>query len=288
MKHISSSTQLLGIIGHPIGHTLSPPMHNKALSLLELDYLYVVFHVLPQDLEKAVLALPALKIKGINVTIPYKQDVLQYLDEVSPCAKRIGAVNTILVKNGRLYGFNTDGEGFINSLTEAGFNPAGKKIILLGAGGACRAVALSLAWSGAKKLIIAARKVTKAEDLARETKLEQEIEVECLPLVALPEKKVADADLIVNTTPLGMTPYEDQMPYDSFYTLHSGQYICDLIYNPLETQFLKSAKLKGCKTINGVGMLVHQGAKSFSLWTGKTAPVEEMRQIVMEHVDKTR
>lgn len=288
MNQITSSTQIIGIIGHPIGHTLSPLMHNKAFSLLNLDYLYVVFPVVPQDLAKAVLALPALKIKGINVTIPYKQDVLQYLDEISSYAKRIGAVNTIVVKNDKLYGFNTDGEGFITSLTEAGFNPAGKKILLLGAGGACRAIALSLAWSKAKKLIIATRKVTKAEDLVRATKLEQEVEIECHPLATLPAKIVADADLIVNTTPLGMAPYEDKVPYAAFDILRPDQYVCDLIYNPLETVFLKQAKLKGCKTINGVGMLVHQGAKAFSLWTGKTAPVEEMRQVVLENVDKIR
>lgn len=288
MKDITSSTQITGIIGYPIGHTLSPLMHNKAFSLLGLDYLYVVFPVTPNDLAQAVLALPALKIRGINVTIPYKQDVLAYLDHITPKAKRIGAVNTILVENGKMIGYNTDGEGFIKSLTEAAFNPIDKKILLLGSGGACRAVALSLAWSGVNKISVAARNVFKGEEMLKDAKLDREVETQCFSILDIPSKTLEEADLIVNTTPLGMVPYEDQMPNISLEVLHSDQYICDLIYNPLETIFLKQAKLRGCKTLNGVGMLVHQGAEAFTIWTSKAAPIEEMRQVVLDYVCKSR
>ena len=288
VRQITSSTKLTGIIGHPIAHTLSPEMHNRAFSLLGLDYVYVVFSIAPGDLSKVVPALPALAVKGINVTIPYKQEILKYLHEVSPLARRIGAVNTILIENDQLHGFNTDGDGFIVSLAEAGFNSRGKKVLLLGAGGACRAAALALAWSGAEIITIAARDIRKAESLVKETKLDEEAKTKCFVLRNLPTNEIAEADLIVNTTPLGMAPLERQMPLISCDMLHERQYVSDIIYNPLETLFLKKAKLKGCRTINGVGMLVHQGAKAFSLWTKEKAPVEEMRRIVLESVDKGR
>lgn len=286
MREITASTKLTGIIGYPISHTLSPLMHNKAFSLLGLDYVYVVFPVLPTDLAQVVLALPALKIRGVNITIPYKQDVLAHLDEITPEAKRIGAVNTILVENGRTIGYNTDGKGFIKSLVEEGFNPAGKKILLLGAGGACRSVALSLAWAGADKISVAARSVTKAEAMLNEASLE--VETHCYALPDIQPKVLEEADLIVNTTPLGMAPHLDQMPAISLDYLHPEQWVCDLIYNPPETLFLKQAKLKGCKTINGIGMLVHQGAEAFTIWTSHSAPVEEMRQVVLDYVNKSR
>jgi len=288
MREITASTKLTGIIGYPIRHTLSPLMHNKAFSLLGLDYLYVVFPVVPTDFAKAVLALPALKIHGINVTIPYKQDVLPYLDQITPEAQKIGAVNTILVEKGKTIGYNTDGKGFIKSLLEAGFDPKGKKILIIGAGGACRAVAWSLAWSGAGKISIAARKLLKAETMLKEIKIALEIETQCFPLDDFQPKILEEADLIVNTTPLGMSPFLDQMPNIPLDNLHPGQFVCDLIYNPPETLFLKEAKSKGCKTINGVGMLVHQGAEAFTIWTSQPAPIEEMRQIVLDYVKKTR
>jgi shikimate dehydrogenase len=288
MIEITSSTKITGIMGYPIKHTLSPIMHNRAFSLLNLNYLYAVFPVAPKDLAQAVMALPALKIKGVNVTIPFKQDVLKYLDEITPCARRIGAVNTIVNENGKLIGYNTDGEGFINSLKEVNFETAGKKILLLGAGGACRAVALSLAWAGAKKIIVATRNATKAEKMIKETGLEQEVQTECFFLSSLPSEKIAEADLIVNTTPLGMAPFEDKMPDIPLEGLHSAQYVCDLIYNPLKTVLLRKARLKGCKTVNGIGMLVHQGAKSFYLWTKEKPPIDEMRQAILKYVGNSR
>lgn len=288
MVEITSSTKITGIIGYPIKHTLSPIMHNRAFSLLNLDFLYVVFPVEPKDLDKAVMALSALKIKGVNVTIPFKQDILKYLDEIAPCAGRIGAVNTIVNENGKLIGYNTDGEGFINSLKEVNFEIEGKKILLLGAGGACRAVAVALAWAGAKKIIVATRDVNKAEKMIKETGLDQELQTECFSLPGLPAEKIAEPDLIVNTTPLGMAPLEDKMPDISLEGLHSSQYVYDLIYNPLETVLLRQARLKGCKTVNGIGMLVHQGAKSFYLWTQKKPPIEEMRHAILQYVGNSR
>jgi shikimate dehydrogenase len=158
----------------------------------------------------------------------------------------------------------------------------------LGAGGACRAVFMALGWSGAKKISVAARKIDKAEQLIREGKLYIESKTECVSLSHIPVQTLKEASLIVNTTPIGMYPYENNLPPIAFELLQPTQYICDLIYNPLETQFLAKAKLKGCKVVNGVGMLVHQGAKTFSLFTDKKAPIEEMRQVVLDYVSKSR
>lgn len=288
MKEITSKTLITGIFGYPLSHTLSPAMHNKAFEALGLDYVYLPFPVSPENLPPAVKALSALGFKGVNITIPHKEAVMKYLDEVAKEAELIGAVNTIVVKEGKLCGFNTDGSGFLNSLREAGFDPKGKKAVVLGAGGACRAVAMTLSWAGIGKLHLAARSVAKAENLARDISNFSSTWLEVSNLEDLTEQAIGEADLIINTTPVGMYPHVDELAPLNTNALHRGQLVCDLIYNPLQTTLLKEAGKQGCATLNGIGMLVYQGAESFSLWTEKSAPLEVMRQAVLNNVGKSR
>ncbi|MGZ4031231.1 MAG: shikimate dehydrogenase [Tumebacillaceae bacterium] len=274
---ISSSTRLTGLFGHPVSHSKSPQMHNAAFAHLGLDFAYLAFDVMPEQVQAAVHSIRALGLRGVNVTIPHKVAVMPHLDGVSEEAQLIGAVNTIVNEAGRLIGYNTDGIGYITALREeTGFDVAGKKVLLLGAGGAARAVAGQMALSGAGQLTIAARDREKAQELA-----------DHLAAFAATngctfgdaEEMASAYDLIVNTTPVGMHPHVEQVPFDTS-RLQAGQLVCDLIYNPRETRFLQEAAARGCRTHGGLGMFIHQGAHAFRLWTGVEAPVDVMRQTV--------
>lgn len=280
------SPRLVGIIGYPIEHTLSPPMHNAAFQYLGLDYVYVPFPVPPGRLAEAIQGIRALHIAGCNVTIPYKEQVIPLLDHLDVSAKAIGAVNTIVNRDGELWGYNTDGVGFLRSLREeAGVEIKGKSVLILGAGGAARAVGFTLARAGAGRLIIANRSYDKGLKLARDisgtagglaeaVELKPEVLKNCLPAV----------DILVNTLPLGMYPQVDEMPPLEEEWLTPPLVVCDLIYNPRKTKLLVKAEQRGCPVLNGEDMLVYQGAEAFRLWTGQEAPALIMRRVLNQYL----
>ena len=268
-KHINGRTKILGIIGDPIEHSFSPYIHNTLCNQLDLNYSYVPFKVSSENLHDAVKGLKAVGIVGFNVTIPHKKNIIRYLDNVSKEALLMGAVNTVKNVEGRLYGYNTDGEGFIRSLYEEGVYVKGKNIIILGAGGAARGVGIKMALEGAESIVILNRTVERAYEISsiindniRGVSKHDVLNREILLHYG------QSCDILINTTPLGMYPDVDSCPVDDMDFLHSGIVVCDLIYNPFKTIFLKKAEEKGCKVINGLGMLLFQGINSFQIWTG--------------------
>lgn len=266
--------KIVGIIGHPIGHSLSPVMHNAAFQKLALDYEYVPFDVAPADLKEAVSGLRALHIAGFNVTIPHKETVVPLLDEVTKLAKSIGAVNTVVNQAGKLIGYNTDGPGFIASLKEdASFEPKGKKVVILGAGGASRAVATLLIEEKVKLLTISDIDENKGRELCDylDCTFAKNDSVELT-------KAIEVADLLVNATPIGMAPKVGQSPLPDKTKLPKTMTVYDLVYNPAETLLIKSARAAGCSAVSGLGMLVRQGALAFELFTSEEAPVDVMWQ----------
>lgn len=282
MLNISGKTKIIGVFGYPIEHSLSPPMHNAAFSYLGLDYCYLAFSVRPEDLKPAVESVRALNLVGVNVTIPHKERVLPYLDEVSREARLIGAVNTIHNKGGKLIGYNTDIRGFLTSLKQAGFNPKGKKVVVIGAGGAARAVSFALSQEGIHSLFILNRSLEKAESLTKMVKKS----IINLNIRALPLRKkelikaIERADLLVNATSLGMVPKTSQSPLAGFGLLPKSLVVYDLVYNPVDTKLIRLARKSKGKTIGGLEMLIQQGAKSFEIFTGLKAPQEVMRKAV--------
>jgi len=285
MDMISSSTRLTGLLGHPVAHSKSPQMHNAAFADLGIDCRYLAFDVAPERIGEAGASIRALNMRGVNVTIPHKVAVIPYLDELSEEARLIGAVNTIVLQDGRLIGHNTDGIGYISALREeTGVTVIGKRVLLLGAGGAARAVAAQMALYGAAKLTVVAREAAKAEELA--CHLAHLTETDGISFARLHELGAAftaDYDLIVNTTPVGMHPHVDEVPMPTEW-LHGDQLISDLIYNPRMTRFLLEAAERGCTVHGGLGMFIHQGAHAFALWTGTPAPTDVMRQTVESYL----
>ncbi|HEY8347601.1 MAG TPA: shikimate dehydrogenase [Symbiobacteriaceae bacterium] len=272
---------LLGVIGWPVGHSLSPVMHNAAFRAEGMDCHYVAFAVPPADLAAALAGIRALGIHGVNVTIPHKEAVIPLLDEVAPSARQMGAVNTIANREGRLVGYNTDGWGFISSLEEAGVKPAGMRAVVLGAGGAARAVAVHLALSGVSRLTISNRTAERAERLAALVRdLVPGTEAEAVASGSEEEAAVlAEADLVVNCTPLGMHPDGvDLTPLPRIDLLPPGAVVYDTVYRPRETRLLREARQRGLRTISGVGMLVHQGACAWEYWFGRRGPVSVMAE----------
>jgi len=257
-------------------------MHNAAFESLGLDFIYLLFSVRPPYLKDAVMGLRALNVVGANVTIPYKEEVMKYLDEVTPEAKLIGAVNTIHNREGKLIGYNTDGQGFITSLLIDGrVELEGQKVLLIGAGGAGKAVAVKLAERGVESLGITDKIVERAEALVG--RLRENIP-DC-PIYAIPpgDKEFArtllGSTLLINATPVGMKE-GDPCVIDPEY-LHKGLFVYDVIYNR-ETPLIEAAKKRGLKVLGGMGMLIHQGAAAFEIWTGQKAPIEVMRNRILE------
>ncbi len=275
---ITGKTRVLGIIGWPVTHSLSPVMHNAAFKYLGLDFCYIPFSVKERSFDSAIKGIPALNIAGLNITVPYKERVLSCLSEISKEAKIIGAVNTIKVEEDRLIGHNTDGIGFISSLAEAGHPVKNHSLLIIGAGGAAKAVVFQSAAEGAREIIIANRTIDKAIDLKRQTKTHFPlIEINAIGIRDLELKTASSrADIVVNATSLGLR-MEDPSPLPNGF-LHEGQFICDLIYNPPETALIRDARESGCQYMNGIGMLLHQGGASFKIWTEVEPPLEVMRQ----------
>jgi shikimate dehydrogenase len=268
---IRGTTKITGIFGCPVGHSLSPCMQNAAFQALALDYCYVPFEVPPEMLEKAVSGIRAMKIRGINITIPHKEKVIPFLDEVREDASLIGAVNTIVNEDGRLIGHNTDGKGFIEATRERGISVGGKKILIIGAGGAARAVGAALLHEGGR-LFIHSRTLEKARRLAEDLD-RAEASVEVRPQLG----DLSEFDMVINSTPLGLKD-DDPLPF-AVSLLGPGQIVFDLIYR--QTPLLKESAEMGCETLDGLGMLLWQGALAFELWTGQKAPVEAMRRALL-------
>jgi shikimate dehydrogenase len=260
-------------------------MHNAAFAELGLEWAYVPLPVYPDHVAEAVRGLRGLGFAGANVTVPHKQAVLAHLDDVSHAAQVIGAVNTIVVRDGSLYGDNTDASGFITSLREVGFDPAGAYCALLGAGGAARAVAHGLADAGALQVCVYNRTFSRARDLCLDmAKFYSDVRFEPASLGDL-TAIADDTDLLVNATSIGMWPDTETTPWPGEAPVPGHLTVCDLVYNPLETLFLTQARAVGAETVNGLGMLVHQGAASFEMWTGRPAPVETMREACLKALE---
>ena len=272
---VSGRTKVCALIGDPVEHSLSPHFQNAAFQHLKIDYVYVTFKVGRKELEPAIQGVRSLKIHGLNVTMPLKVDVIQYLDQLDENAKTMGAVNTILNSKGDLIGYNTDGKGTLMALEEINQSPTDRKIVILGAGGASRAVSYSLA-PEAREAVILNRTVKKAEKLAKElaSRFGDKVRYGKLCRSQIGEE-LKDADLLINATSVGMRPNEGETPVDQD-LLRPELTVFDLVYDPLETRLLKEAKSVGAKTIEGLTMLVYQGAASFEIWTGKNAPIDVM------------
>lgn len=279
---VDAKTRAVALFGYPVHHSFSPAMHNAAFRARGFNCVYLAVPVPPERLGAAVAALAALDFIGANVTVPHKERVLFHLDEVTREARLIGAVNTIVNMGGHLAGHNTDGPGFIRAVRENGGNPCGEAAVILGAGGAARAVAVSLALSGAKELVVFNRTPERAARLAA---LVRELGVmaaaygwDALEAADLRARSAfARAALIVQTTSLGMHPDIAAHPPVPLEWMSANHLVYDLVYNPAETTFLRAARSAGARAANGLGMLLYQGVIAFELWTGEPAPVETMR-----------
>lgn len=277
-----TQNKLLAIIGHPIGHSLSPLMHNTALHALGLDYDYRPIDIEPSQLKQGIQDLITQGIVGFNVTIPHKQSVIPFLHEISDEARTIGAVNTIVVRDGRLHGYNTDVYGVSKSLEPHAARLEGKNVVILGAGGAARAVLFCLLNQFKPAGIsLATRSIERGKELAGSFGQKHSITVLSLPDPSL-HQLVTEATFVVNATPAGMTPNVSASPLPTTIAFHRDQIVFDLIYTPMQTTLLKIAAAHGATTIDGLEMFLHQGAKAFELFTGKTMPLDEIRRVIEE------
>ncbi len=282
---ISGEPRVCGILGNPIEHTLSPVMHNAAFEELNLDFVYVAFRVRREELRDAIIGSRSLNILGLNVTMPHKNAVMRYLDELDPTARSIGAVNTILNDEGRLIGYNTDGIGALKALKENGITPNGKKLLLLGAGGAGKAIAFHAAQE-VTELVILNRTPRKAKKLAEVLRKEFSKKINSKELsTETVEQELKDTDIVINATSVGMHPDIDQSLVPQS-LLRPDLCVMDIIYNPLETMLAKDAKAVGAKVVSGIEMLVYQGAASFEIWTNHPAPVKVMKQAVLNKLSE--
>ena len=277
MTKISGQTRIVGVIGDPVQHSRSPQMHNAAIVERKLDYVYVPFHVRSGELREAIEGFKALNVLGVNVTIPHKQTVMSILDDVSHEATLIGAANTLIFCDGRVSGDNTDAQGFLRAMTEEGIDiPVGGSAVVLGAGGAARAVVVALALSGLGLITVANRTGWKAIQFEKNLATISETEISAVDLASNQlNSAIRSADLLVNTTSVGMQE-TDQLLIDPD-SLNPGTIVYEIVYTPPETPLLRVAREKGCQTIGGIGMLVHQGAIAIEKWIGIVPNVETMR-----------
>ncbi|MDR5710090.1 MAG: shikimate dehydrogenase [Armatimonadota bacterium] len=280
---ISPGTQLVALLGDPVSHSLSPRMHAAAFAALGLRWAYVALRVLPSDLAEAVRGLRALGFAGANVTVPHKEAVVPLVDRLDEVARACGAVNTLVFgESRRIHGYNTDVAGVRRTLEHVGFRAAGCRAAVLGAGGSARAVCVALAQEGVAEVLLFARRVERAEFLAGQmSTLFPQVRFAAYPLEpASLRAQLAEAELLVNATPVGMHPDRDASPIPSPEFLHPCMVVFDLVYNPPRTRLLQLAQQAGARTIGGLLMLAYQGASSFELWTGKSAPVEVMLRAI--------
>lgn len=277
---ITGKTNCVGILGYPVGHSLSPVMHNAAFEKNQMDYVYIPLPTAPIDLADAVRAMKVWNFCGANVTIPHKVAVMDYLDEIDEDARMIGAVNTITIRDGKTIGSNTDGIGFIASLRKADAPPEGGEAVLLGAGGAARAVVWGLIQNGIKKITLVVRNEEKGKAFAERFMQYGDITVTVFGS-RVAQTALRTCTLLVNTTPLGMAPNIDAMPKVDWQDVAPQAVVYDLIYTPLMTRFLLEGEKHGHQIINGKTMLIEQGAASFVKWTG----IEPSRDAMEEAFD---
>ena len=270
-------SELVGAFGCPIDENPSGVMEEAAFAKCGLDYRYLMIKVNKGDLKAAMDGVRAFNMRGINLTIPHKVEVLKYLDELSPAAEIIGAVNMVVNNNGKLFGENTDGKGYLISLENEGITPEGKTVMILGAGGAARAISVECALAKAKKIIIANRNREVGENLVNLICERTDVPAEFMAwegAISIPQ----DVDIFTNATSVGLYPNIDQKPDVDYDTLCSSMVVTDVIFNDPHSLFLQEAEKRGAKTINGLGMLVNQGALNFKLWTGVDAPIDTMKE----------
>ena len=280
MIDINAQTQLCGVLGNPVEHSLSPAIHNAAFQKLGLNYVYLAFRV--EDLESAIRGIRALgNIRGFSVTIPHKVAVMPYLDEVETTARHIGSVNTIVVENGRLLGYNTDASGALRALTDAGVTLNGQRVLIAGSGGAARAIAFALASrTGIERLTILGIEDAERRHLVDDLRAKTAVIVEDGPLnEATLEEAIKGSHVLVHCTPIGMSPNIDRTCIPAG-VLRSTLTVMDIVYNPLETRLLREARAAGCRTIRGLEMFLNQAVAQFELWTQQSAPADVMRTVL--------
>lgn len=280
---ITGKTKLTALLGSPVAHSISPQMHNEAFRQLGLDYVYLAFDVKPEVLKEAVTGLKAAGICGFNLTMPLKVHILPLLDELTPAARLAGAVNTVMVKDHRLIGHTTDGIGYMRSVSDAGHNIIGKKMTLLGAGGAATAICVQAALDGVSSIDMFKRKNAswdKAETFCSHVASETGCSIRLLDIedTAQLADSISESDILTNATSVGMAPDSCNSPIPDAAMLHKELIVSDIIYNPRETLLMKQAKEQGCPTLNGLYMLLYQGAAAFTCWTGKEMPVDIIKE----------
>ncbi len=285
---ITSATKLLGVIGHPIAHSLSPQMQMAAISAADLDYIYLAFHIRPDSLEDAISGFRAMGMAGVNVTIPHKERVIPFIDEISEQSRRINSVNTLVFKDDKVYGDTTDGRGFYQSCVDEWGAINDAEVLILGAGGSAKAVGFALADHNCQ-LTVANRTISRAEELADSINSTfgnnnaRAVTIEYEEL----QEAAGRADLIVNTTSVGMHPDHGSTPL-SRELIRPEHLVYDLVYNPVETRLVRESREAGAKSISGARMLVYQGAISFEMWTGIKPSVDAMEKAVISGLTENR
>lgn len=280
---ISGTTGLLALIGSPVGHSGSPAMYNYSFEKLGLDYAYVAFDIKENEVKDAMAAMKLFNMRGCNVTMPDKMEAAKYVDELSPAAEIIGAVNTIVNNDGALKGYITDGEGFVDNLKDHGIDIQGKKITVAGGGGAATAIQVQCALDGAAEITIFNMKdafFSRTLETAEKIRAAADVVVNVYDIAdtAKMTEEIKDSDIFVNATIVGMKPMEDQSVVKDLSAFHEKLVVCDAVYNPEETKLLREAKAAGCTCIGGKGMLLWQGVSAFKLYTGMDMPVEEVKE----------
>ena len=285
---ISGHTGLLGLIGSPVGHSGSPAMYNYSFEKLGLDYVYTAFDIKVEEVKDAIAAMRTFKMRGMNVTMPCKTEVVKYMDDLSPAAKIIGAVNTIVNDDGKLTGYITDGEGFVNNLKDNGVDIKGKKITVAGGGGAATAIQVQCALDGVREISIFNIKDDFFERTINTAKKIKEevpgivVNVYDIADTAKMTEEIKSSDIFVNATIVGMKPMDDQSVVKDLDAFTKDLVVVDVVYNPEETKLLKDAKAKGCKCIGGKGMLLWQGVAAFKLYTGQDMPVDDVKKLFFD------
>lgn len=284
MKEITGHTKLTGLLGSPVSHSISPMMHNEAFRLLGLDYAYLAFDVDEKGMKVAVEGLRALGVRGFNVTMPGKNIMATLCDRLSPAAQIIGAVNTVVNDNGILTGYTTDGTGYMRAVADAGHTIIGKKMTLLGAGGASTSVFVQAALDGVSEISIFSRRSSRFNERTKHIISELKDYSSCnirlfdMEDTARLRQEIAESAILTNGTSVGMAPNTDQSIINDSSLFHKDLIVSDIIYNPRETTLMKLAKGAGCPTFNGLYMLLYQGAEAFQLWTGQEMPVAEIKK----------
>lgn len=279
MKQITGHTKLTGLLGSPVSHSISPMMHNEAFEQLELDYVYLAFDIPLNKLSSVVDGLRTMNVRGFNLTMPHKNAMCSLCDELSPAAEIIGAVNTVVNENGKFTGHTTDGTGFMRGLKEDGFDIIGKKMTILGAGGAATSIFVQAALDGVSEISIFSRRshfYERAEEIIKKITERTTCKISLFDFdnPDILKREIAESAILVNGTSVGMSPNTEQclIPDKSFF--HKDLIVSDVIYEPRETMLLKLAREAGCRTQNGLYMLLYQGAEAFKLWTGEEMPIQ--------------